>query len=323
MRGQRLLAAGAILAGFAVAFARPAAAEKFPQRPVTIVVPFGVGGAFDTLARKLGERWQRELGVPIVVKSLPGAGGRRGSIEIFRSKPDGYTIGFAHFVPFLADEFLMRRKPTIDMRKFEIIYKIAHDSTFVAVRKDLPFESVHDLAKASRVIKFATTGIGAITWTEANALAGLLKFPIDFVTGYDQLADAMVAVARGDADASLGSPPHFRAVRDDVRLLLFLSPERDPAFPDVPSAGELGLKQLTALGSLRILTAPPGTPRDRIVVFQEAAKRALADPEFRDWLRKAGMYLRAQDPATAWAELDAQGKVFDSLADLVAQAQKK
>lgn len=323
MRVLRLLTVSAILAGFVIAFAQPAAAQKFPEKPVTIVVPFGVGGAFDTLARKLGERWERELGVPFLVKSLPGTGGRRGSIEIFRSKPDGYTIGFAHYVPFLADEFLMRRKPTIDMRKFEIIYKIAHDSTFVAVRKDLPFQSVHDLAKAGRTIKFATTGIGAITWTEANALAGILNFPIDFVTGYDQLADAMVAVARGDADASLGSPPHFRAVRDDVRLLLFLSPERDPAYPDVPSAGELGLKRLTALGSPRILSAPPGTPQDRIAVFQAAAKRAVADPEFRDWLRKAGMYLRAQDPKTAWAELDEQGKVFDSLADLVARAQKK
>ena len=219
MRVLRLLTASALLGGAIVAFTQPVAAQKFPERPVTIVVPFGVGGAFDTLARKLGERWEQELGVPFLVKSLPGAGGRRGSIEIFRSKPDGYTIGFAHFVPFLADEFLMRRKPTIDYRKFEMIYKIAHDSTFVAVRKDLPFESVHDLAKAGRTIKFATTGIGAITWTEANALAGILNFPIDFVTGYDQLADAMLAMARGDADASLGAQPHFRAVEDDVRLL--------------------------------------------------------------------------------------------------------
>ena len=322
MRTQRLLTAIAILASFVFSFAHPAAA-KFPDKPVTFVVPFGAGGSFDTIARKLGERWEQELGVPFVVKSLPGAGGRRGSIEIFRSKPDGYTIGFAHFVPFLADEFLMRKKPTIDYRKFETIYKIAHAPTFVVVRKDLPFHSVHDLAKAGRTIKFATTGIGAITWTEANALAGLLNFPIDFVTGYDQLADAMVAVARGDADAGLGARTHFRAVRDDVRPLLFLGAERDRAYPDVPSAGELGLKRLTALGSPRIIVAPPGTPRDRVVVFQEAVKRAAADQGFRDWMQKSGFYLKAQDPETAWTELEEQGKVFESLADLVVAAQKK
>jgi tripartite-type tricarboxylate transporter receptor subunit TctC len=322
MTTQRLLTAGAVLAGLAFAFAQPATA-KFPERPVTFVVPFGVGGSFDSIARKLGERWETELGVPVVIKSLPGAGGRRGSIEIFRSKPDGYTIGFAHFVPFLADEFLMRKKPTIDYRKFETIYKIAHDPNYIYVRKDLPFQSVHDLAKAGRTIRFATTGIGAITWTEANALAGLLKFPIDFVTGYDQLADAAVAVARGDADAGLGAESHFRAVKDDVRPIMFYGAERDPAYPDVPSAGELGLKQLTALGSPRIIVAPPGTPADRVAVFREAVKRAAADKEFGEWMKKSGFHMQPQDPESTWADLNEQGKVFESLADAVAAAQKK
>lgn len=322
MKAHRLITAGAVLAGVAFAFAQPAAA-KFPERPVTFVVPFGVGGSFDSIARKLGERWEKELGVPFVVKSLPGAGGRRGSIEIFRSKPDGYTIGFAHFVPFLADEFLMRKKPTIDYRKFETIYKIAHGPNYIFVRKDLPFKSVHDLPKAGRTIRFATTGIGAITWTEANALAGILEFPIDFVTGYDQLSDAAVAVARGDAEAGLGTVSHFRAVSDDVRPLMFFGAERDPAFPDVPSAGELGLKELTSLGSPRIIVAPPGTPEDRVAVFREAVKRAAADQEFRDWMRKSGFYIKPQDPESAWADLREQGKVFESLADAVAAAQKK
>lgn len=310
------------LATAAMAFSLTQSAAAFPDKPVTFIVPFGVGGSFDSIARKLGQRWEKELGQPVVIKSLPGSGGRRGSLQIYRSQPDGHTIGFAHFVPFLADEFLMRKKPALDLRKFEMIYKLAHGPNYIFVRKDTPYKSVHDLAKAGRPIKFASTGVGAITWTEANALAGILNFKLSFVLGYKKLGDASVAVAKGDAEAGLGGVSHFKGVKDDVRPLMFFGAERDPNYPDVPSAGELGLKRLTSLGAPRIIVAPPGTPQEKVAVFREAIKRAAADPEFKSWMRKSGFYLKPQDPKSAWEDLEEQGKVFASLADAVAAAQK-
>ena len=190
------------------------------------------------------------------------------------------------------------------------------------MRKESPIKSVKDMAEAGRPIKFASTGVGAITWTEANALAGLLKFKLSFVLGYKKLADAAVAVAKGDAEAGLGGVAHFRGVKDDVRPIMFFGSERDPHYPDVPSAGELGLKRLTALGAPRIIVAPPGTPKDRVLVFREAVKRAAADPKFREWIKNAGMYLKPQDPKSTWDDLGEQGKVFASLADAVRAAQK-
>ncbi len=319
---SRKIFLGLAPAALAFTFAHATSAADFPTKPITFIVPFGVGGSYDTIARKLAQRWEKELGQPVVVKSLPGSGGRRGSLQIFRSKADGYTIGFAHYVPFLADEFLARKKPQLDLKKFEMIYKIAHGPNYIFVRKDLPFKSVHDLAKAGRAIKFASTGVGAITWTEANALAGILKFPLSFVLGYSKLGDAAVAVAKGDAEAGLGTVSHFKGVKDDVRPLMFFGSERDPNYPDVPSAGELGLKRLTALGSPRIIVAPPGTPKGPVEVVRNAIKRAAADKEFRDWMRKSGFYLKAQGPKEAWEELEEQGQVFASLADAVAAAQK-
>ncbi len=88
-------------------------------------MPFGAGSRFSALARKLGQRWEKELGVPIVVKPLPGSGGRRGGVRIFKSKPDGYTIGWTHFIPFLSDLHLRNKKPTIDIRKVSIVYQIS------------------------------------------------------------------------------------------------------------------------------------------------------------------------------------------------------
>jgi len=322
-----LRTSGTVLVGLAAAasaflISQSAIAADFPKKPVTFVVPFGVGGAYDTIARKLAQRWEKELGQPVVIKSLPGSGGRRGSLEIYRSKPDGYTIGFAHYVPFLADEFLARKKPALDLRKLVVIYKIAHGPNYIFVRKGSPFKSVHDFAKAGRSIKFASTGVGAITWTEANALAGILKFPLSFVLGYSKLGDAAVAVAKGDAEAGLGGVAHFKGVKDDVRPLMFFGAARDENYPDVPSAGELGLKKLTALGSPRIIVAPPGTPKGPVGVFREAVKRAAADPEFKSWAKKSGFYLKPQGPKKAWEELEEQGRVFASLADAVAAAQK-
>jgi tripartite-type tricarboxylate transporter receptor subunit TctC len=310
------------LFAFALPLAESAIAEDYPSKPINFIVPFGAGGSYDSIARKLAQRWEKELGQPVLVKSLPGSGGRRGSLQIYRAKPDGYTIGFAHFVPFLADENLMRKPPALDLKKFEVIYKVAHGPNYIFVRKGLPFKSVKDLATAGRPIKFASTGVGAITWTEANALAGILNFKLNFVLGYKKLGDAAIAVAKGDADAGLGTVSHFKGVKDDVRPLMFFGAERDPNYPDVPSAGELGYKRLTALGSPRIIVAPPGTPEDKIKVIRAAIKRALADDGFKAWARTSGFYLKPQDAKTAWQELEEQGKVFASLADAVRSAQK-
>ncbi len=307
----------AAVAAAAVSLPQTARAAPFPEKAVTIIVPFGVGGNFDTLARKLGEHFEKELKVPFVIKSLPGSGGRRGSIRIFKSKPDGYTIGFVHYVPFLADIYLRGKKPTVDYKKFKIIYKISHSPNYLFVRKSGPYMSVKDLATAGKTIKFASTGIGAITWVEANATGALVGFPLNFVLGYKKLTTAAIAVAKGDADAGIGGARHFRPVKDDLRPLMFFGTKRDPFYPDVPSAGELGYTKLTQLGSPRVISAPPGTPESKLKVFRDATKRAIADPAFKEWARTTGFYLRPESPADTWKSLAAHAKVFESIKPLI------
>jgi tripartite-type tricarboxylate transporter receptor subunit TctC len=316
MKQTKILVAGLAVAAAAVALSPPAQAA-FPEKPVTFIVPFGVGGNFDTLARKLAERWEKELKVAIVIKSLPGSGGRRGSIRIAKSKPDGYTIGFVHYVPFLADIYLRGKKPAVDYKKFKIIYKMSHSPNYLFVRKTGPYMSVKDLASAGKTIKFASTGIGAITWVEANAAGALVGFPLKFVLGYKKLTNAAIAVAKGDADAGIGGARHFRPIKDDLRPLMFFGKDRDPFYPDVPSAGELGYQKLTALGSPRVISAPPGTPESKLKVFRDAAKRAAADPSFQKWARTTGFYLRPEGPAATWKALDAHAEVFKDIKPLI------
>ena len=132
MKPSGFVFAGLVIGALAIALPRPAQAA-YPDKPITFIVPFGAGSSFAALARKLGQRWEKELKVSVVIKPLPGSGGRRGAIRIYKSKPDGYTIGWTHFVPFLSDMHLRGKKPAIDIRKVSIIYQISRSQFYMFV----------------------------------------------------------------------------------------------------------------------------------------------------------------------------------------------
>jgi len=295
----------------------------YPEKPITIIVPFGAGGGYDTLARALAVRLEKEVGVPFVIQNRPGAGGRRGSISLFKSKPDGYTLGMAHYVPFLSDEILLERKPSIDIRKFAIVLKVSKGRHFVFVSKKTPFKSLSDLKKVGRPIKFSGTGVGAITWVIASAVGATVGFPVTFVTGYRSLPVAALAAARGDSEGGIGGYVHIRGVLEDVRPLAFLGKERDSNLPDVPSIYELGYKNLTELGSPRVVSAPPGTPESRLAVIRKAVQKVVRQPDFVAWAKETGYYLEPEGPDGFWKGLKSKEELFRSLIPLVKKARGK
>ena len=177
--------------------------------------------------------------------------------------------------------------------------------------------------KARRTIKFASTGIGSITWVQASAASGTVGFPVKFVLGYKKLADAALAVAKGDAEAGVGGIVHFRAMKDDLRPLMFFGPKRDDVYPNVPSAGELGYTHLTNLGAPRVITAPPGTAESKLRVLRAASIRAVNDKEFVAWAVKTGFFMDSRGPKGTWEGLDAKAKIFKDLRSLVSKAKGK
>ncbi len=295
----------------------PEAPAAYPDKPITIIVPFGAGGAYGRLGRKMGADLEKKLGVPVVVKNNPGAGGRKGAVVLFKSKPDGYTIGFVHFISFQSNEILRGKKASIDYNKFKIILKLTDAKQFVYVNKKSPIKSLADLKKAGRPIKFATTGVGAVTWVEANALGATLGFPVKFVTGYKNLPKAALAVARGDAEAGAGGYVHVRNVLDDLRMLAFIADKKDPNLPDVPTTTELGLPQLSVLGVPRIMAAPPRTPDDKLQVIRKAVQEIVDDAAFKEWALKGGFFLNPEGPDGTWKVLQANAKIMEGLKPLL------
>ncbi len=297
-------------------------AEAFPTRAITMVVPFGAGGGFDRLARQLAAGLEKDLNVAVVVRNEPGAGGRRGSITLFKSQPDGYTIGFAHLLPFLVDDILLERTPAIAIDEFEPLLQIAHSRQFVYVARNSPVASLESMKSLGKAVRFSGTGIGAVSWITATALGAAAQFPVSFVLGYESLPQAALAVARGDADAGVGASHHFQGVSEDVRPLFIMADQRDSRAPQVPSISELGYPQLAVLGTPRVLFAPPGTPQERQQVIRAALQRIVQESEFVTWMDETGNYLAPAGPAQVRQTIDDYADIYRQLKPAYQRARK-
>lgn len=318
---HRVFAAASVALAAALAATSPASAQ-YPDKPITFVVPFGAGGGFDLLARKIAEPLSKELGQPVVIKNIPGSGGLKGSVDLFRARPDGHTIGIPHFIPFIGDEFMLGKKPPADYRQFEIIHMVASARHFIFVPKSSPIKTFAELkaSAAEKAPKFAVTGLGSNSWAHVAALASLEKFKADYVYGYQSLANAALGTVRGDAAAGIGGMHQLSGMMDDLRVLVYFHNERSPNFSYAPTVTELGYPQLSDLASPYIVTAPPGTPKDRVEVIRKAVAKIAASKEWMDWAQANGYV-----PANAGTEesrklLSNAEKVYSSIAPHVPKA---
>ncbi len=313
-RGVLALSAAAVLS-----FAAPGGAQaEYPEKAIEFVVPFGAGGGFDRLARALAEPLEKELGVPVVVKNSPGSGGRKGSIDLIRSKPDGYTIGMPHFVPFVTDQALFGKEPGLDITKFEVIAMVAEAKHFIYVPASSSIKSLEDL-KAAGEVKFTNTGLGSNAWTHATAVANIEGFKADFVSGYKSLTEAALGAVRGDADAGVGGMHQLSGMMEDLRPIVYFHQERSPNFPDAPTVVELGHPELADLSTPYIVAAPPGTPEDVQAKLREAVSKVAASEAYKSWIESAGYVWANKGPEDTMKAVDGARAVYVGIAPLIKQ----
>jgi tripartite-type tricarboxylate transporter receptor subunit TctC len=316
MRTNSSRARAAALALASVVMTAGPAAAQFPDKPVTLVVPFGAGGGFDILARKISEPLARELGVPIVVKNIPGSGGLKGSIDLFRSRPDGYTIGIPHYVPFIGDEFLLGKKPPVDYRQFALIQMIASARHFIYVPKSSPIKSLAELKAHAKekTPKFAVTGLGSNSWAHVAAFAAAEKFKADYVYGYQSLNAAALGAVRGDSTGGVGGYHQLSGMMDELRPIVYFHTERSPYFKDTPTVTELGYPEFSDLASPYIVSAPPGTPADRLEIIRKAVIKVAQDPDYIKWAETSGYVAFNDGPEKSRTLLQNAEKIYRNLA---------
>jgi len=276
-RGLIVLAIGAL------AFAmngNPAAAQSYPSRPVTIIVPFSAGGTTDVIARILGEHMSRTLG-QLIVENAVGAGGTTGSIRAMRASPDGYTVELGNMGTHAASVALyptLAYNPEVD---FAPIGMVAGLPVVIVGKNDFPPSDLKQFATYVRAnadkLNMAHAGVGSITHFTCLLLNSILGVKPTLVP-FNGAAPAITALIAGQVDYMCNVAPD---VVQPLRSGLFKAyaigtSRRSPALADVPTSEEAGLPQFQA-SAWNALFAPRETPKPILDKLSDALDKALDD----------------------------------------------
>ena len=279
------------------------ASEDFPKKEITIIVNLGPGGGRDILARGVGKTMSKYLGVPVVVMNMVGAGGARGLISLFHSAPDGYTIGMG-MATDIVDQIIEKRE--YDNKKFTYIGRAQASPTFYFVKSDSPFRSVKDFKTFGKPVRYSTYSMTSPPTVTAMVIAKREGFPLVLVGGYQASAAALLGVIRGEVEfTGVQLPAAISFVRSgQIRPVLTIDEKRHPSFPDIPTVVEAGYPELMGLGGEFWFMAPPGIPKVRVQILEDALMKTLKDPDFLEWAKGANV-----DPAPLSGE-EMTKKVF-------------
>jgi tripartite-type tricarboxylate transporter receptor subunit TctC len=286
------------LAAFACVLARPAEAA-YPDRPVTLVVPFAAGGPSDIIARIIAEHWSRTLGQQFLIENVTGAGGTVGVTRVMRAPPDGYTLLLGNLGTQAASVGLYPNLAYDPRTDFEFIINAASTPMLVVAKKDLPVKDFREFVayvKANDAkLNYGTGGVGATSHLTCLYLDYLLGTKVTHVP-YRGSGPALQALIGGQidyvCDQTVGIVPSIQGGL--VKGLVVATPTRSPVLPNVPTSTEQGLPDFQATG-WNLLLAPKGTPKAIVDQLNAAGVAALKD----DLVRKRLLELGAELPSAA------------------------
>ncbi|MBO1073461.1 Bug family tripartite tricarboxylate transporter substrate binding protein [Roseomonas marmotae] len=269
---------GASLAGLAAP--RLARASGYPDRPVTLVVPFGPGGGNDVTARTLGQFLERELGQSFVVQNRPGAGGEIGINAVADAKPDGYTFGILN-TPGLVT-IPIERKPRWSLDSFTFVAGLVDDPGVIAVHPDSGIRTVADLvaaAKKEEGFTIAAQGLGSTSFLSVRLLEQVAGVRLEPVI-YPSLPQGVIALGQKEvrgAAANLGEGQTMSEGKP-WQVVGVMAEERSSVAPQVPTFREQGYD--VTIGSLRGFVGPKGVPPEITARLGAAIEKVFADPEY-------------------------------------------
>ena len=311
LRVAALLALAAATAALAPTSPSPARAAGFPERDITFIIPNQVGGGFDAYVRAIAPAMEKNLPnkVNIVPLNVPAGGGAKGVNQLYRARPDGYTVGIMN-IPGLF--ILQERGGGYDLNRFTWLAGLGKDAYGLAVAYNSPVKSVADLQALSktRPVKFTTTGPDGTAYGVTMIATELLGIRLQLITGYKGSSEYVAAAVRGDGDAVITNLPVLSRFEASQSLRVIATFTADGTRPDVPDAKGLGQPQLADLLVERMVAAPPNLPADVKKILVEAIDKAVNDPAVVALSEKAGMGLKLQSPDEVVADVRSQASFF-------------
>jgi tripartite-type tricarboxylate transporter receptor subunit TctC len=306
-----LFALFAVIAG-----SLPIAAQDYPNRPITIIIPFPPGGPSDILVRLAQAKMEAELGQPLVIDNRPGATGNLGTTYAAKAAPDGYTtliqatnIGmFPHVFSNLSYD---------PLKDFEIIGSMAETPSVLAVNAASPIKSLPDLIARAKAepgsINYGSSGVGSPSQLTAELLFKLNGIKVPHVP-YKGAAPAVNDLLGNFINfIAVAVTPVLPLVKDGkVRALAVTSAKRSVLLPDVPTIKELGLGDINESGRY-ILLAPGGTPKLIVARLSKALVLALAEPAVKDGYLTRGFEISGTTPDEVRAQIQQQYELWGPL----------
>jgi len=284
------------------------ALAQYPERAITMIVPFPPGGVADTVARPVAEALARELKQPVVIENKAGAGGGLGMALAARAPADGYTVLLSlSSISILPEaDKLFERRPAFTLSQFKPIARFTADPTVLVVRADAPWKTLADfVADAKRkpgTFNYGSSGNYGTMHVPMEMLKSVAGFRMVHIP-YTGAGPAVVALLGGQVDALASGPStvaqHIRSGR--LRALAHWGDKPLLALPEVPSLTSLGLPVKFAQWSG--LFVPAAVPDDVVQRLRAAARRAAADPQVQQVIRAAGSpveYLDAPEFQSYW-----------------------
>ncbi len=281
------------LSALALAWHGAAHAQDWPTRPITMVVPFPAGGPIDFIGRLMAQKLTESLGQQVIVENVGGAGGMNGAARVAKSTPDGSIFLFGNQGTHTFSQMLYKKPLYNAVADFTPVAVVVENVKFLAVRKDFPANNLSEFiahAKANqKTMQYGSAGIGSATHVTCVLLNHSIGVDITHVP-YRGTGPALQDMIAGRIDymcevTSTGAPHvHVNA----IKALAILSPSRNSAMPDIPTAHEQGLANFDADG-WNAFFFPRGTPAAIVRKLAQATSAILDVPDMRVRLEKAGL----------------------------------
>ena len=287
------LAAALVLAG-------PAArAQTYPSRPITLIIPFAVGGSNDIIGRSIGKKLSEAWGQPVVVENRSGAGGMIGTSAVAAAAPDGYTLLLVSST-FTINPAIKKSMPFDTIKDFTPVAFIARSPLLVTASNKLPVESVKELLALARSkpgqITYASSGPGSINQISAELIAlsaGVKLMHVPYKGGAPALNDLL----GGHVDIYVSSLPQVLqlAQSGQVKALAVTGAKRTALLPNVPTLDESGIAGFDQQSWWGIV-GPAGMPANVVNALNSEIGKMLTSPELSTFLSNEGAEAETMTP---------------------------
>ncbi len=310
-RREFLLAAPALIAPRSL-FAVPA---TFPAKNIQFIIPYAPGGGFDSMVRFVSPAMEGHLPrrVNVVPINVTAGSGSRGISQLYRAKPDGYTIGIFD-VPGMFIQQALQGTTAYDLDKFAWVGCMGEGERYlVGVGANSPLKTFADLQALSRKrpVKFGVTGLEGTATAAAIIGTEVLGIRRQLITGYKGSSDYIVGAIRGDCDAVISATSTMMRFTRAGELRILASFETKTALSGIPDATALGKPELDRITVERPVGAPPGTPADVQNMLSDALARSLADDKVVKWAKENDFLMKSKTPQETAALIARQRTFFE------------